>query len=88
MEKLLVIALMMSCLFFLLKILEMKYIAKEWKPLKNTIRDSVYVFLSGFATLFVFLNMNGSIDDFMNVVTQNKSSNLKATQIFTDEPGF
>lgn len=88
MEKLLVIALLMSGLFFLLKILEMKYVMKEWKPLKNTIRDSVYVFLSGFTALFVFLSMNGSINDFMNIVTDSKSSNLKATQIFTDEPGF
>lgn len=88
MEKLLIIAVLISGIFFLLKILEMKYVTKEWKPLKYIIRDSVYVFVSGFVALFVFLSMNGSINDFMNIVTDSKSSSLKATQIFTDEPGF
>lgn len=88
MEKLLVIALIITVIFFVIKILEMKYLSKEMKPLKYTIRDSFIVFISSFSGLFGFLSMNGSINDFMNIVTSNKSSNLKATQIFTDEPGF
>ena len=88
MEKLLVVSGLIAFIFFLLKMLEMKYILKEWKPLKHTIRDSVYVFISGFLCLFVFLNISGSVNDFMNVITDNKSMNLKATQVFTDEPGF
>ena len=88
MEKLLVIALIITVIFFIIKVLEMKYLSKEMKPLKYTIRDSFFVFISSFAGLFGFLSMNGSINDFMNIVTSNKSTNLKATQIFTDEPGF
>jgi hypothetical protein len=88
MEKIIVIAVLISSLFFLIKVLEMKFLTKEMVPLKQVIRDSVYVFVASFATLFVFLNMVHSIDDFMNVITGSKSDTLKATQVFTGEPGF
>ena len=43
MEKLLIISALIALMFFILKMLEMKYIDKEMKPLKNVIRDSVFV---------------------------------------------
>uniref|UniRef100_A0A6C0FF75 Uncharacterized protein n=1 Tax=viral metagenome TaxID=1070528 RepID=A0A6C0FF75_9ZZZZ len=88
MEKLLIISALIALMFFILKMLEMKYIDKEMKPLKNVIRDSVFVFVASLGCLFVFLNFNGSINDFMSIITADKSGNLKATEIFTDEPGF
>ena len=54
----------MAAIYFLLKMLEMKFVDKEFKPLKYVIRDTVYVFISGLLCLFVFLNLNGSIDNF------------------------
>lgn len=88
MEKLLVISAFIALIFFILKMLEMKYIDKEMKPFKNIIRDSVFVFVASLGCLFVFLNFNGSINDFMSILTADKGGNLKATEIFTDEPGF
>ena len=88
MEKLLITCALIALFFFILKMLEMKYIDKEMKPLKNVIRDSVYVFIASLGCLFILLNLNGSINDFMNILTVNKQVNLKATEIFTDEPGF
>jgi tRNA splicing endonuclease len=88
MEKLLIIAALIAGLFFVFKLLEMKFITKELQPLKHTIRDSLYVFISGVLCLFLFINMNSSINDFMNVITNTKGGDMKATQIFTDEPGF
>jgi putative effector of murein hydrolase LrgA (UPF0299 family) len=88
MEKLFIISALIAGIFFLFKLLEMKYITKEWQPLKHVIRDSVYVFVSGVISLFLVLNMNGSVNDFMDVMTNTKGGDLKATQIFTDEPGF
>jgi hypothetical protein len=88
MEKLLFISALIALMFFIFKMLEMKYIDKEMKPLKNVIRDSVFVFISSLGCLFVFLTFNGSINDFMSIITADKGSNLKATEIFTDEPGF
>jgi hypothetical protein len=68
----------------------MKFIDKEMKPLKNVIRDSAYVLGSSLIGVFLFLNMNTSIKDFMNVITENKNIDLSSatTQIFTGEPGF
>lgn len=88
MEKLLVISAFIAIIFFILKMLEMKYIDKELKPFKNIIRDSAFVFVASLGCLFVFLNFNGSINDFMSILTADKTSNLRATEIFTDEPGF
>jgi len=88
MEKIMTISAMITVLYFVAKIMEMKFIDKELKPLKFLIRDSVIVFCSSMVSLFAFLSMNGSVNDFMNVVTNNKSLNLASTEVFTDEPGF
>lgn len=88
MEKILVISGLITFLFSIAKVVEMKYIDKQWPPLKYLIRDAFMVFLAAVVGLFVFFQMNGTLTDFMNIVTENKSLNLKATQIFTDDPGF
>ena len=88
MEKLLVLSSIITLLFSMAKIVEMKYVDKNWKPLKYIIRDAFMVFIAAFVGLYGFLQLNGTLNDFMNVITENKSLNLKATQIFTDEPGF
>ena len=88
MEKILTMALVITLLFCIFKVVEMKFIDKEWKPLKYMIRDSVIVFLSSTIGIFTFSYMNGSIRNFMNVVTDSKSLNLSTTEVFTDEPGF
>jgi hypothetical protein len=66
----------------------MKFIDKELKPLKIVIRDAVIVFVSSLVGSLAYFYMDGSVTDFLNVVTDNKSFNMSATQIFTDEPGF
>lgn len=88
MEKLLIIACIITFIFSIFKVVEMKYVSKQWTPLKYVIRDAVMVFGSAFTGLFVFFQINGSINDFLNVVTEGKALNLNTTQIFTDEPGF
>jgi hypothetical protein len=88
MEKLLLIAGFIALVYFIIKILEMKYIDKEFKPLKNVIRDTVYVFISGFVCLFAFFSFNGSINNFMDVITNKKSLDLRQTEVFTGEPEF
>jgi hypothetical protein len=88
MEKLFLIALLVTFLFCIIKVIEMKYLEKEWKPLKYVIRDSAIVFSCTVVGLIIFFGMNGTITDFFNVVTENKVLNQASTQIFTDEPGF
>jgi hypothetical protein len=88
MEKLLLISLFITFLFCIVKIFEMKYLEKEFKPLKHIIRDAAIVFASSMAGLFVFFHLNGSMTDFFYLVTDKKTINTAATQIFTDDPGF
>ena len=88
MEKLLIIASIITFMFSILKVIEMKYVAKQWTPLKYVIRDAVMVFGSALLGLFVFFQINGTMNDFVNVVTDGKAMNLNTTQVFTDAPGF
>jgi len=88
MEKIFIVSSIITCIFVVIKILEMKYVDKEWKPLKLIIRDAVIVFVSSMIGSFILFQIDGSITDFLNIVTDNKSFNMSATQIFTDEPGF
>jgi hypothetical protein len=88
MEKLLVFALVITTVFSIFKILEMKYLEKDMKPLKFVIRDAVIVFVSSFATLTVNSMFGGNVQDFMNVLTDTKTLDAASTQVFTGEPGF
>ena len=88
MEKLLIIASIITFMFSIMKVIEMKYVAKQWTPLKYIIRDAVMVFGSALLGLFVFFQINGTMTDLFNVVTDGKAINLNTTQVFTDAPGF
>lgn len=91
MEKILIAAFVITILFCLAKVVEMKYIDKEMKPLKFMIRDAAIVFSAAIGTLFVFSHMNGpmrNLNDFMNIITDTKTLSAAAPEVFTDEPGF
>ena len=88
MEKVFIIAVIVTILFLGSKAFEMKYIDKEWKPMKFIVRDAITVFGCSALGSFFYLNLDGSIVDFMNLVTNNKTFDMNQTQIFTDEPGF
>lgn len=88
MEKIFMLAMLITFLFCSLKMIEMKYVTKEWKPLKTVIRDAVVVFVASVASTFVFNVSNGTLSDFFNIVTDNKVLNPAATEIFTGDPGF
>ena len=88
MENLFLIAVFATFLFLAIKILEMKYLEKEMKPIKLIVRDGVIVFVSTILASYGYHYYNGSVTDFLNVITENKVMNADATQIFTDSPGF
>jgi len=89
-DKILLISSLITLLFCMCKFIEMKFIEKEMKPVKFIIRDAAYVFACSLIGVFVFLNMNTSFKDFMNVLTDSKNMDVTSgtTQIFTGEPGF
>ena len=88
MEKVFILSIIVTCIFVFLKVLEMKFVDKEWKPLKGIIRDAFFVFISSAIGGFLLFQVDSSVTDFLNLVTENKSFNMNTTQIFTDEPGF
>jgi hypothetical protein len=88
MDNLFLFAIFTTILFVLAKIAEMKFIDKEWKPLRIIIRDAIIVFSSAFVSSYGYSYINGSFSDFLNIVTENKVLKTDATQIFTDVPTF
>jgi hypothetical protein len=88
MENLFLIAMITTVLFIGIKFIEMKYLEKEMKPLKELARDGLVVFVSTIIASYGFVYSNSSINDFFNIITENKVMNTNTTQIFTDNPGF
>jgi hypothetical protein len=88
MEQFLIPAIIATSIFSLFKFLEMKYLDKQMKPLKNVIRDALMVFVASFVGAYVFSLFGGSVQEFFNIVTESKTLNAAATQVFTDVPGF
>jgi hypothetical protein len=75
--------------YILIKILEIKFIEKESKPLKLIIRDTIFVFISSLFVVTVYDNYKTPIQEFMDVLTNTKTSiPLTHPEVFTDLPGF
>lgn len=89
MEKILLIATLLTIFYCLAKFIELKFIEKRMKPLKYLVRDAIIVFASGFAAAYIGFNINGNLSDFLNVMTETKTGPVAgAVEIFTDLPGF
>lgn len=87
-ENLHLVAFFATSLFLICRFIEMKFIDKEYKPLKVLMKDALMVFGCTLAASYGFFYMNGSFKDFMNVITETKVLDPAATQIFTDVPAF
>lgn len=88
MEKVFIISIVITCLFFLLKFLEMKFIDKELKPIKILIRDAIIVMTCSIISTFIYFNVDKNITEFFNVITNTKTVDTNTPQVFTDQPGF
>ena len=45
---------LISIIYLIIKFLEMRFVSKENKPLKNLVLDSLIVFIASIITLFLF----------------------------------
>ena len=88
MEKMLMVSVMTTFLFCLVKLIQMKFIEKEMQPIKDLVRDALMVFVAGFAGYFLYFKMDGTISDFFNAVTETNVISTTNTEIFTDKPDF
>jgi hypothetical protein len=88
MEKMLMISIMITFLFCFVKMVQMKYLEKEMRPLKDMVRDAFMVFIASFLGYFLYFKMDGTISDFFNAVTETNVISPTNTEIFTDKPDF
>ena len=70
----------MSFIFLIIKFIEMRFVEKESKPLKELIRDAILVYFSVVSGHFILNQINPLVD--------NIAGGSKITQVFTDNPGF
>jgi hypothetical protein len=76
MDNLFVISGTIAIIYMIVRIAEMKFVLKETKPIKELVRDSVVVCVSGILGLFILDQFSTSI---------NKST---PTSAFTGAPDF
>jgi RsiW-degrading membrane proteinase PrsW (M82 family) len=85
MEKPIIITIAISVLFFFAKLIEMKFIEKENKPMKFIIRDTLLVLFCAFVPIMIFFQASGPVAEMLGTSDFTAST---PTQIFTDVPGF
>tara|TARA_B100000035_G_C20568312_1_gene365674 strand:+ start:180 stop:446 length:267 start_codon:yes stop_codon:yes gene_type:complete len=88
MEKELAFAVITTLFYVILRFLEMKYIEKEWKPIRLLIRDVIIVFVSALASSYIFVNYHQSFSNFFNVITDTAMMDSSNMKVYTGEPGF
>jgi len=78
MENIFLISGFISFIFLLFKFIEMRFIEKENKPLKNLIRDALVVYISVILGYYIIKQIQPIVMSNENVITP----------VFTDNPGF
>lgn len=74
-------------LFIIMKMIDMKFIQKEMKPIKEVVRESFMVGLAvGIASIAV-VTMDKPVSEFMDTIMEKQVLTGQA-QVFTDNPGF
>jgi hypothetical protein len=80
MDNIFLIAGIISFIFFIAKLLEMRYVDKESKPLKLLIRDSLIVYMCVVFGDFIVDQVSSNTTDII--------STQKVAAVFTDDPTF
>jgi hypothetical protein len=87
MEAIVAIIFVTTVLYILAKMIEMKYVDKEMRPLKELIRDAAVVAVSAGISTFAVFSMNKSMNGFFTAMTEQTSLPAVAP-VFTDNPEF
>ena len=79
MNQIIILSIITSIIFFLIKIIKMRFIDKENEPFKEIVKETGIVFISSLLSGFLIEQFK-----FNNIL-----ENIKATpSVFTNEPGF
>ena len=87
METVISIIVFSTFLFILVKMIDMKFVQKEMKPIKEIVRDAFISGLSVAVAAFAVLTMNKPIAGFFDAITEKQVLTAQAP-VFTDNPGF
>lgn len=91
MEKVVFISILVTFIFSVFKFLEARYLEEDnedSKPLKFYVRDALIVFVSSMIASYITMYMGNSVSELIDIVTETKTVNNAATQIFTGNPEF
>ena len=81
MDNIFIVAAIISVIFMISKFIEMRFVEKESKPLKELIRDAILVYFSVVFGNFVIGQINP-------ILSGGGSTKSAVTPVFTDNPGF
>jgi hypothetical protein len=87
METVISIIVFSTFLFILVNMIDMKFVQKEMKPIKEIVRDAIISGLSVAVAAFAVLTMNKPIAGFLDAITEKQVLTAQAP-VFTDNPGF
>jgi len=77
--NILIISLIISIIYFILRFLEMRFIIKENKPLKELAKDSLFVYISAIIVFFI-------LEQFNNILESNIKVNNNPPAFTNDAP--
>ena len=75
MNNTLVQGIIVSCIYLLFRFIEMRFIIKDTIPLKQLMRDTLVVYISFIAGIFIYTQLE-------------PIKNLSAPAVFTNNPDF
>ena len=87
MDSIVSIVLSTPVFYIVVKIIEMKFIQKEMRPMKELMRDSAVVALSCGVAVFSVMTLNKPVGGFIDAITE-KTAIPAAANVFTGDPGF
>lgn len=88
MEKVFILASFVTFFYCTMKFLEMRYVERKMEPLKNVIREAIFVFASTLLVGYFVIEHGNLIDGLFNVITEKQVFNEAATQVFVGTPDF
>jgi hypothetical protein len=87
MESIVSIVLVTTIFYIVVKTIDMKYVKKEMKPLKEMMRDAAVVSISSGIAVFSVMTLNKPVGGFFDAITE-KTAIPAAANVFTGDPGF
>ncbi len=87
MELIVSLVLTTTIFYIVAKIIEMKFVHKEMRPMKELMRDSVVVAVATAVASLSVMTLTQPVNGFIDAITE-KTAIPAAANVFTGDPGF